>query len=153
TREIDPRLAVTIYAYDPVGNRIRITDPDLNDTILTYDRLNRIVRDTNSQSASRTFSYDAVGNELSITDRNSRTRSFNYDALNRVTREEWIEAGNVVRSLETSYDGAGRAQAIGDTDWSLTYSYDASDRPLSVSNAGTGAPGVTWNYTYDAGGN
>jgi RHS repeat-associated protein len=154
TRVVDPRAAATSLAYDPVGNRIRVTDPNLNDTVFTFDRLNRPVRETNELGGSRVFTYDAVGNGLSVTDRNGRTRQFSYDALDRVTAEQWIENGNVVRTIATSYDSGSRVHSRSDSNSSLTFAHDMLDRPITVSNSGTpGVPAVTWSYTYDAAGN
>jgi RHS repeat-associated protein len=153
-RQIDPRGASTTVAYDALGNRLRLTDPELNDTTFTYDRLNRLVRETNELGASRMFSYDDAGNLLTETDRNGRVREFTHDALDRVVAERWLQGSTTVRTINTNYDSAGRVVASIDPDSSITFNYDALDRLVTVAHSGTsGAPAVTWSYTYDAAGN
>jgi YD repeat-containing protein len=62
TSETNANGEVTAYAYDALGQRTGLTDPEGNTTTWVYDGLNRVIEETNELNATRYFSYDAVGN-------------------------------------------------------------------------------------------
>lgn len=87
------------------------------------------------------------GDVLSIT----RVMKYSYDDLNRLLKEEWIGANDVVVNTITYRYGATRnLLSVEDKDSKLTYVYDSRNRVKSVDNAGTlGAPNVVLSYAYD----
>jgi RHS repeat-associated protein len=138
----------------------QIIDPNVNATTYVYDGLGRLSTDTNQLGKIRTYKYDAVGNQIEAVDRNNLSRTFEYDTLNRQTKENWVNAGTVTRSLISKYNVLNQLVDITDQTGTGTklsqyaYGYDDLDRVKSIDNLGIGGVArVALNYTYDAEGN
>jgi YD repeat-containing protein len=129
--------------------------------LLTSDRndfvrntCDRLISETNALGKTRTFTYDLAGNRTGITDRNGRTRRFSFDPLNRLTKEEWLNSGSPIHTINSTYDAAGQLTSIADADVTYNYAYDLNGRLLSVNNTGTASsPSVVMSYGYDGAGN
>jgi RHS repeat-associated protein len=116
----DPLGNSTSFAYDPNGNLLRVTDANSHVTRYVYDSMDRLMTRTDPLNNSESYSYDANGNLLTFTDRRGKITSYNYDALNRRT-----------------FAGFG-TQAGPTYESTISYSYDAGNRPTSVVDSGTG---------------
>jgi YD repeat-containing protein len=117
-REIDPRVAVRLHAYDDrnrrssttipvaalgspvvtrfvydrVGNLMEEHQPNGNVVRNTYDSLNRLTSTEDSLGPVGRYAYDARGNRtLEIDANGNRTENF-YDALGRLERQELPES-------------------------------------------------------------
>ena len=102
--------------------------------------------------------YDEEGNLALTIDRNGRRREFDYDHAGRLIEEQWFTSeasgGDLVRTIEFTYDAVGNMLTATDPDSTYTFAYDALNRLHTVDNAGTpGAPNVVLIYRYDAQGN
>ena len=152
---------VTISGKDYA--QTQIIDPDVNATTYVYDGLGRLSTDTNQLGKTRTYKYDAVGNQIETSDRNGLTRIFEYDNLSRQTKENWMSAGTVTRSLISQYDVLDRLvdvtdnSVLGGITTKLSeygYGYDDLDRVTAIDNLGVGGVArVLLTYGYDAEGN
>ncbi|BAZ08411.1 FG-GAP repeat-containing protein [Calothrix sp. NIES-4071] len=151
----DARNKTTTTTYDAVGKVSTITDPVGNTTAYSYDTLNRLVAEKNQLGKVRSYEYDAVGNQVAADDRNGRKRAFTYDVLNRQTAEKWLDAtGNVIATMNYTYDAFDQLISASDSNSSYTYTYDGNGRLTRANNTGTlGVPNVILGYTYDAVGN
>ncbi|MHB9004737.1 MAG: RHS repeat domain-containing protein, partial [Coriobacteriia bacterium] len=148
------QIGRTSYTYDAAGNRLTLTDPDLNTTTWTYDPLNRVKTERNELNLVRQFEYDAVGNLTKRTDRNGRVIEYVYDSLSRPTFEYWKDGQNTVHTLAYAYDAAGRLLVAGDTAAGYVYGYDNADRATSTTAYVAGlTPSVVLGQKYDAAGN
>ena len=143
TVEINVR---TEYTYDALGNQLTIKDGNEHVTQFTYDALNRQLTQRDPLNHTQTSGYDAVGNVISTTDALSRTTSYQYDALNRLVTIDYPAPDTAVTF---TYDAVGNRTVMTDTVGTTTWTYDALNRPLSITDPFTGTVG----YDYDPVGN
>ncbi|MCQ8182619.1 right-handed parallel beta-helix repeat-containing protein [Methylomonas sp. SURF-1] len=144
------------YQYDDTGTvfadsskPVQIDYPTYS-TRLYYDRLQRVVRNTDQldadtqQSVSR--EYDASGNVTAETDQEGRTTYHEYDALNRL-RQTTDPAGGVTRF---AYNDLGKLIALTDPNGGVTrFEHDRNGRVTAEIRP----MGETTHYQYDAAGN
>jgi RHS repeat-associated protein len=100
---------VTRTAYDGLGNRKSVTDPEGHTTSFDHDGLGRLVSTTDARGRQSVASYDGAGLKLSETDRRGIYKSFTYDNLGR-PRQSTLDASitSVPWSHEIVYDDANR---------------------------------------------
>lgn len=110
--------ATTAYTYDADGNRISVTDPLGNMSVMTYDANDRLLSYTDAHGRSITHLYDLAGNRIQSVDRNGRKRTFEYDGLNRMTAERWHDPNDdsVIREIVFEYNRFQRLAAVIDGD-------------------------------------
>jgi RHS repeat-associated protein len=143
---VDPMGNATSYAYDSDGRLTATTRADGTTESSAYDPVGLLLSTTDAAGHVTSYGYDADNRRVSSTDANGRTRLFDYDAASQLTSTT-DAAGRVATD---SYDPAGRLVGVDYSDAStpsLSYSYDAAGRRLSMSD-GTG----TTTYTYDPAG-
>ena len=118
------------YTYDANGNRLTATDQAGKTTAYTYDALGRLLTQTeNPAQGTATLTYNTDDTiQTSTTSATGATR-YEYDALRRLT---------------AIVENAGTAD-----EKQVQYTYDAADRPLTITNQ----LGQVTEYTYDANGN
>jgi RHS repeat-associated protein len=158
-------------SYDPVGNRISMTDATGN-TTYAYDAGDRLVSATNP-SGGFIYLYDSGGNLLSRTYPNGLKTSYLYDALGELTtatsagqttRYSYDADGNLASTLHPngildtrSYDAADHLTQIQGTRsngrlfYSRSYALDAVGNPLSLTGRRQ-ARATRWteSYSYDS---
>ena len=138
--------AVTAIAYDGVGNRLAVTEPNGNTTIYQYDADNRRTQETNAAGDVTKTTYDGVGNAITTTAPNLNVTTNSYDALNRLTQ---VSDSNGLVSRYT-YDAVGNRLSQADGNGSTTaYGYDALNRVITTRDP----LGKTTSTQYDAVGN
>lgn len=120
----DPRGGVVKYDYNADRNLILLTDQRNNITLFTPDELDRtkLIRDPLGHVTE--LSYDPENNVKHVIDRLGRTTIFTYDKLNRVEKAEYVDA-----VVEYKYDKAGRSKRIDDTQSGfIEWTYDDTNR-------------------------
>lgn len=153
---LDAAGATTRYRFDAFGYVTEVTDPLSNVTTYAYDDLDRPTRTIDPLGKSTYFTYDAAGRLTERKDRLNRRIQYAYDDLDRVTAERWYAAGGALqRTITSTYDALDRPTSISDPDATLTFTYDAVGRVASAGTSGTGSgqPNLTLTYAYDAVGN
>src|SRR5205807_244104 len=129
-----------LYTYDPVGNPLSIDRSDGDPYNFVYDRLNRIVVQTDPTNGTKTWTYDPAGNrvtELSNPGQSIPAISYwttcTYDAADQQLDEE--KTGSGIGSSSTSnflYDANGNrileTKTQGFVTYRATYSWDPSNR-------------------------
>jgi RHS repeat-associated protein len=143
--------AVTVYAYDPNGNRIAVTEPDGNTTTYAYDKLDRQIRmivHVGSGEADDVTSttYDPDGNVATVTTPNLNVTTNTYDSLDRLMQVDDL----IGRVANYTYDPVGNRLTQRDGNGNGTDNkYDAVYRITDI----TDALGKTTHYDHDAVGN
>ncbi|MCW3101372.1 MAG: sle, partial [Chthonomonadaceae bacterium] len=136
--------AGTTFTYDEAGNRLSSTDPLGHKTTWTYDKAGHQTTSAPALGNATTNTFNAAGDPSSTTDAAGHTTewSWNGSAGTRTT------AVDHVTTLVQTYDPAGnllRENPGAPTDPGTTYTYDASGRQLTK----TDAAGITTHYSYD----
>ena len=104
--------------YDLAGNVLSTTDPDGNETVWTYDALNRVSTETEcagtSSQATASYVYDLDGNVVQSTDYDGRVIQYVYDNMGRERHENWMSGTTTVDSMTFTYDADGRLTGASD---------------------------------------
>ncbi|MCU0484784.1 MAG: hypothetical protein MUC85_01610 [Anaerolineales bacterium] len=126
------------YTYTADGLRASETS-SAGLTSYAYDAAGKLVSVSLPDGSSASYTYDANGNRL----RAETDDSLQLHALN--TLNQYTLVGDVL----FSYDADGNLVSENGSAGITTYTYDAANRLVNVSEPG----GDTWEYTYDALGN
>jgi RHS repeat-associated protein len=172
----DGTTQLSTVTYNPMGNPLSRTDPNLRKTQFTYAANNidllTVQQLTTAPSAYTTiatfgnynaqhepqsyagpdgqtwrYTYNTAGQISTVTDPNSGVTTYNYDTLGRLTT---IQNANLQTALTLTYDSADRVQSRTDSEgYMLTYAYDNLDRVTSI----TYPDGTTdlYDYTFQTG--
>jgi RHS repeat-associated protein len=135
TRSIDGRSTTVeslTYGYDAAGSRTSQTDRLSQQTLYTYDALNRLTEFDPPGAGSTVYGYDAAGNRT-----RAGSTTYTFNELNQLTRDS---AGTTY-----DYDDAGRLIERDDGSVATTYGWDQLDQLISVDNRT-----MSIDYTYDA---
>jgi RHS repeat-associated protein len=124
----DPDLRDTIWSYDPAtGNLLTVIAPDNAVTTYRYDdpgnlwKLTSVVRPGPNGPAVTTFGYDPWGNVSSVTDPVGDNTSFTYDVLGKVLSRTDPAGGTTF----FAYDNISRLKTVTDALGRLSrYDYD-----------------------------
>ena len=128
---------VLAYTLDKVGNRAAVTDGGTA-TKYTYNALNELLSAATG-TAKTSWIYDPVGNRTKQTAPKGVVTNYTYDSDDRL-----LTAG----SATFTYDNNGNRLTESGSSGTTTYSYDPSNRLLSVVS-----PSGTSSFTYDGDGN
>lgn len=138
--------ATTSYAYDAVGNLIRVTDPLGHVTTHAYDKRNRRISTTDALGNKTAWAYDAVGNMLTVTRPYSTVTTNVYDSMNRLTRTT-DPKGQVT---QMAYDASGNLTQMTDAKGNIyRFEYDLLNRRTAM----VYPDNTREQYAYDAAGN
>ncbi len=148
-------------AYDPNDNLTKTTSPEGRTTTLGYDAMNRLVRQEEKISETKTirttFGYDAAGNQTRFVDGNEHATDYTFTPWR--LPESTIEPATATtpdapdRTWTTSYDPVGNAvRQTAPGGVTLTAEYDAQNRLKVQRGTGAEAPTADKTYGYDPGG-
>jgi YD repeat-containing protein len=149
----------TNYIYSPLGELTNITDHTGNVTTIAYDSLGRKLQMTDPDMGTWNYGYDRVGNLTSQTDARGRTTNIDYDPLNRKLHivypndnlVQFLYDAETKGTLSMVYSGAGSSayqssvyqydqrlrkvkegMTIDGNTWITSWEYDSMDRPVSM---------------------
>lgn len=135
----------TNYAYDANGNLTQILDARNNATLYGYDALNRLSRSTDAALGVTQYAYDALDQLNSVTDPKSLNTRYAVNVLGEQTQLASPDSGLTNRSFDSAGNLLGATDARG---IAATYTYDALNRPVTISFPATGE---NIGYTWDSG--
>jgi RHS repeat-associated protein len=126
---------ITRYAYDPTGNLTRITDAQNNINTMAYDGLGRRTTMDDPDRGHMDYRYDPAGNLSQTTDNKSQVIQYTYDHANRLLTEDFLDSAGITPDVtyhydlpSTDYPGAanlkGRPAWIEDLSGGQFFSYD-----------------------------
>jgi RHS repeat-associated protein len=170
---VDPSGGRTLYTYDALSRLVSIRDPANNLWAFSYDPLNRPTNAVMPNGVSAAYRYDAadrvtslvyrasggavlqsfeyvydgVGNPLRLRREDNLYELYRYDNLHRLTRVDYDAADGIGPStnwVRYIYDPVGNRLALSNGNSTITYSYDAADRLLSVTSA-TAVVSLLWD--------
>lgn len=134
----------TSYSYDPNGNNLDITDPLLNETIRTFDALNRLSTSTDANHGVTQFTYDAHDRILTAEDPDSNTTSYVYDGFGNPIQLASPDSNTSVYYFDSDNNQTKKVDALGIV---TNNTYDALDRVLTTQYPAESSLNVA--YTYD----
>ncbi|MCX6224189.1 MAG: hypothetical protein NTV01_05485, partial [Bacteroidia bacterium] len=140
------------YAYDPVGNIIKVTDPDGKEISYAYDDLNQPKKITGSFSDVAGLSYDAAGLYSRVDFPNGERNQSAYDKLNRLLSKETRDTSNsVIFRYDYKYNPVGQIAEVSRNGIpEANFNFDADGRLV---NANYPFSGKNILYGYDDAGN
>lgn len=151
TRVTDAANKTLEYRYDAVGNRTGLTLPDGRTLSYSYDAADQMTR-LASPLGTMTTNYDAAGRPTLTTRPNGTKLTTAFNNSDELTGLITKAESSVLASFVYTYDSVGnvanRAQNVGGSATSTTYSYD----PLRRLTSNSGGP-LPSTYSYDAVGN
>ncbi|MBZ8182744.1 RHS repeat domain-containing protein [Oscillatoria salina] len=172
--QADPLSAVytTSYEYDPVGNLIKVTDPNGGETVMIYDEVNRLTSRNLPNGITTTYSYientdwvkkithtaadgtivasaeyirEGIGEPVKIIREDNSYVELDYDDSLRVIKETYFDDHGVqIEQIEYSYDAEGNRLSVSNGEAEGIYFYENLHQ-LSSIDTDTG----TETYTYD----
>ena len=100
-----PLSLITTIAYDGLGNKKEVTDPEGRTTRFDHDGLGRLVKTTDAKGQESSATYFGDGLKASETDRRGVKKLFTYDNLGRARKARLDNSpfSGVAWSHETQY--------------------------------------------------
>ncbi|MFA4888346.1 MAG: RHS repeat-associated core domain-containing protein [Candidatus Omnitrophota bacterium] len=142
------------HAYNSLGNRISMIDPDQKLTRYAYDELNRLSVITDPQDKITKYEYDSLGNLTGLLYANGLKTTYSYDSLNHLTNLTTQNSANPLEKFSEFiyiYDKAGRRISAQLPDGKIDYSYDSKGQLTQEKK--TGSKPYQISYEYDPAGN
>ncbi|PRW64745.1 LamG-like jellyroll fold domain-containing protein [Actinopolyspora mortivallis] len=144
--------------YDPLGERLSVTDVTGAERHHTYDKLGRRITSTvvervpqPTRNLTTRFTYDELGNPASVTTPTGLTTTYEHDDLgNPLSMTD--PAGN---TTTTEYNAQGKPVSVTEPSGvTTTYEYDLAGRMVSTSDLNASGEQVrTRSFGYDRAGN
>lgn len=149
---IEGRAPTTGYAYDALGQLQRVTDAAGHVTSMAYDGLGRRTSLVNPDAGPVAYTYDLAGHVLTRADAKGQTVTYHYkyDQLDGIhypdsRRDVTYAYGPPNAWNESSGRSAGRIRTVTDAAGNETRSYDQLGAPASTTrNLKPLRPGDTW---------
>jgi RHS repeat-associated protein len=161
---VDPLNRAMHLDSDSVGRGISITNAIGNQTLVSYDQLDRVTQVTDPLGNSTSTRFDANGNPIEVRDAKGNVHRYGYDPRDRLTtytdplqqteRYDYDAAGNLVNITDRkgqvtkfAYDNLDRLRQITYADGStIGYSYDQGNRVTQIVDSVNGS----YSYAYDS---
>ncbi|MCP4713111.1 MAG: RHS repeat protein, partial [Planctomycetes bacterium] len=104
----DSQGNVIQYAYDLVGNLVRLTYPDGKRVSYEYDAADRLLKVTDWANRVTRYSYDANGRLIREMRPNGTFMTREYDAAGQLVQQKDVDVeGELIRQFNFAYDAAG----------------------------------------------
>jgi RHS repeat-associated protein len=142
-----------VYQFDREGKLVNLTYPNSVKITYGYDVFDRMITvERNGTSRLLTIEYDSEDAVIKETTGGGQVTDYSYNSRGWVTKLETRNAGQIVLSMNYTYDGVGNVKSInyrpGVTEY---YYYDALDRLINAQGQNTW--GTSISYGYDSVGN
>ena len=134
----------TTSSYDANGNLKQVVDAKSHSNLVSYDALNRISQTTDAALDIADYTHDGVDQLTNVSDPMSLNTHYAVNALGDETQLASPDSGTTNRSFDSAGNLTGATDARG---IAATYTWDALNRPLTVSYPSTGE---NLTFTWDA---
>lgn len=139
------------YTYDKNGNLKTITDRNDNITKYTYNEMNLKTKEEFPDSSNKTIEYDKLGRIVSETDGENNKRQYEYDMLGRIIKEEVNDEKSTQLTYE--YDARGNITTFIDAKGIVfNRNYNEIDKITKETVLDNNVEKETWSYKYDKAG-
>jgi len=136
------------YTYDTLGRKKTVTDGKNNTTTYSYDAVGNLVQVTYPMGDTvRYISHDEAGRVLEQVDGNNIHTMYEYNGPQGEMTKIHYPASPAL-DVTFTYTTEGRRLSMTDSTGIVTYQYDESGLPLSVTTHYTGLDAKTISYTY-----
>ncbi len=154
----------TLYEYNNAGDLKKVTDTLGNETSNAYDTLGRKRYMNDPDMGVWHYGYDDNGNLASQTDAEDQTIAFTYDVLDRVTIKQYTNTDDldVYYAYDQATNGVGMLYKVEKkttppevpmTEAATTYdAYDSMGQATQVTRSIDGIADQTTSYAYDRAG-
>ncbi len=125
--------ARTDYTYNVRGDLISVRDSNGNVTAMAYDTLGRKISMDDPNMGHWTYEYDALGNLTAQTDAKGQTTRFTHDVLNRLARKSFDSGQQaVVYTFDdpSVFCSKGRLTKVQDASGMTEFYYDNEGREI-----------------------
>jgi RHS repeat-associated protein len=144
TQRIDYNGKKTTYAYDPRGKLLSRTYPDSSVVSFTYTPTGQRATETDARGTT-TYGYDVRNRLVALTYPDGRKLTYGYDGAGNRTSITAKIGGNSL-TTSTAYDASGRPMTVTDPlNRAYQMTYDADDGPATLSYPN----GIQTTYAYD----
>ncbi|MDM3871864.1 RHS repeat-associated core domain-containing protein [Porticoccus sp. W117] len=148
-----PGGAVTTMQYDAAGNRTQLTGPNVGTVITTYTALGQIRTNTDAENQTTTYTYDTLGRQTSrvspdgtstwVWDTATNGKGLLASRSNSGFTETYnYNSDSKLSSTVTNITAIGASSG---TNFTTSYTYDSSGRPLTTSYPGGYSVTRTYN--------
>jgi RHS repeat-associated protein len=142
----DAKSQQTVYTYNNMNRTGTRKDPLLRTETYTYDNNGNLATVLDRKSQTTTYTYDPLNRRTKATFQDGTSTNYTYDAGNRITQVQEKDASNVVTATITrTYDGLDRLTQEVTPEGTVNYTYDNASRRATMTVVGQ--PQVV--YTYD----
>lgn len=141
SRDSLPGNRQTYYTYDTRGRRTNVAEPGVTSHFMTYDLLNRVLKDSIAGMAPTVYAYDSLFLKT-VTDPRGQIYRFAYNALGWTTTR--TDPANHADTLRYDRDGLLR-QWMNRRQQAVTYTYDVGHRITLKFGANTDT--TSWGYS------
>ncbi len=139
------------YTYDKNGNLKTITDRNDNITNYTYNEMNLKTKEEFPDSSNKTIEYDKLGRIVSETDGENNKRQYEYDMLGRIIKEAVNDEKSTQLTYE--YDARGNITTFIDAKGIVfNRNYNEIDKITKETVLDNNVEKETWSYKYDKAG-
>ncbi|MCU0522185.1 MAG: hypothetical protein MUF84_16015, partial [Anaerolineae bacterium] len=149
-------LHATQYGYDVLDHLTVVTDTLGNVTTMAYDALGRKTSMVDPDMGAWSYQYDLAGNLTTQTDARGCVTGFTYDGQDRLTGKSYTGATGCAQGpVSYAYDQAGYGESLGrrttmtDTSGSTAWWYDVRGRVTQEVKL-IGTQPFTTSTSYDA---
>ena len=133
---VDARACTNQVRYSLWGSVTNLVDANGNVTRFEYDANDRLIRKTYADGSEVSYEYDGVGRLTRRVDAKRQMTLYAYNVLGQLVTNNYYAGTNAAepdKSVIYSYDGSGRMISYNDGVTAGTYTYDDSNRTVSVS--------------------
>jgi RHS repeat-associated protein len=133
------------YSYDKNGNRVTITDGNMNTTTRTFDGLERLSSVFAPLNHTALYENDPQDNLAVVTDPLGLVTRYTYDGRNNLIKLESPDSGTTSYTYDEANNRLSQTDANGVT---VLFTYDALNRMVSRQYPDTA---LNISYSYDSG--
>ncbi|MBT1185191.1 RHS repeat protein [Streptomyces sp. CJ_13] len=141
-----PDGGVAKATFDARGYPTTRTDANQHVSTFEYDNVGRRTKATDALGRSTQYAYDADGNRVKITNARGQTMTSTFDSRGLLTSTSYSDG---TPKISYAYNGSGLPTTLVDGTGTRTVTYDAADRPLTITAPGSTNP---FKYAYRADG-